>query len=100
MAALPPGFTLEKEDQTLAPSQDLTAPQSSLPAGFQLEKPMGSLPAGFVLETSEPEVDDGRGLFSQMSKGFQGFEYGTVPPTIGLQAESGVVAKGRQYLGA
>jgi hypothetical protein len=87
MAALPPGFTLEKEDQTLAPSQDLTAPQSSLPAGF-------------VLETSEPEVDDGRGLFSQMSKGFQGFEFGTVAPTIGLQAESGVVAKGRQYLGA
>ena len=75
------------------------------PTGFSFEEALTPAPepTGFSFEEAlgtAPEVDDGRGLFSQMSKGFQGFEFGTVAPTIGLQAESGVVAKGRQYLGA
>jgi hypothetical protein len=75
------------------------------PTGFSFEEALTPAPepTGFSFEEAlgtAPEVDDGRGLFSQMGKGFQGFEFGTVAPTIGLQAESGVVAKGRQYLGA
>lgn len=46
---------------------------------------------------TEPED---RGFFSELGKGFQGFEFGTIAPTIGLQADSGNIAKSRQYLGA
>jgi hypothetical protein len=75
------------------------------PTGFSFEEALTPAPepTGFSFEEAlgtAPEVDDGRGLFSQMGKGFQGFEFGTVAPKIGLQADSGIVAKGRQYLGA
>ena len=53
----------------------------------------------FLQYVSAPEPED-TGFFSELGKGFQGFEFGTVAPKIGLQADSGIVAKSRQYLGA
>jgi len=53
----------------------------------------------FLQYVSAPEPED-RGFFSQMGKGFQGFEFGTVVPKIGLQVDSPIIAKARQYLGA
>jgi hypothetical protein len=40
------------------------------------------------------------GYFLKWVKGFRGLSSVQLLPTIGLQAESGIVAKGRQYLGA
>jgi hypothetical protein len=75
------------------------------PTGFSFEEALTPAPepTGFSFEEAlgtAPEVDDGRGLFSQMGKGFQAFEFGTVIPTIDLQASSSGVSKARQYIQA
>src|SRR5210317_1325384 len=64
------------------------------PTGLSWEDALALAPAPETMP-----VED-RGFFSQMGKGFQGFEFGTVAPTIGLQADSPIIAKSRQYLGA
>jgi hypothetical protein len=79
---------------------DLDSAQQENPFLQYVEPAAEDNPFLQYVSAPEPEVDDGRGLFSQMGKGFQGFEFGTVAPKIGLQADSGIVAKGRQYLGA
>jgi hypothetical protein len=60
---------------------DLDSAQQENPFLQYVEPAAEDNPFLQYVSAPEPEVDDGRGLFSQMGKGFQGFEFGTVAPT-------------------